>query len=77
MSSSLSEAPAPPAPADPVAGQRTATHELWQLLRRPFNVVEAVDSVLGLSPNVVKQLTGAMLATCKEAEHLLKELTQD
>ncbi len=35
-------------------------------------MVEAVDSVLGLSPNVVKQLTGAMVATCTEAEHLLK-----
>ncbi|HEY8057651.1 MAG TPA: hypothetical protein VID94_02825, partial [Acidimicrobiales bacterium] len=55
----------------PASGERTATHELWDLLRRPFNVVEAVDSVLGLSPNVVKQLTGAMLATCTEAEHLL------
>jgi hypothetical protein len=75
VSSSLSEAPAPPteaAEATPAAGQHTATHELWSLLRRPFNVVEAVDSVLGLSPNVVKQLTGAMLATCTEAEHLLK-----
>ena len=56
---------------EPAPGERTATHELWELLRRPFNVVEAVDSVLGLSPNVVKQLTGAMLATCREAEALL------
>jgi hypothetical protein len=56
---------------EPAPGERTATHELWGLLRRPFNVVEAVDSVLGLSPNVVKQLTGAMLATCREAEDLL------
>ena len=56
---------------EPAPGERTATHELWTLLRRPFNVVEAVDSVLGLSPNVVKQLTGAMLATCREAEALL------
>jgi hypothetical protein len=72
VSSSLSE-PLTPAGVDPKAapGERTATHELWDLLRRPFNVVEAVDSVLGLSPNVVKQLTGAMLATCTEAEHLL------
>lgn len=52
-------------------GDRTATHELWDLLRRPFNVVEAVDSVLGLSPNVVRQLAGAVVATCAEAEHLL------
>ena len=72
MSSSLSD-PLTPAGLDPkpAPGERTATHELWDLLRRPFNVVEAVDSVLGLSPNVVKQLTGAMLATCTEAEHLL------
>jgi hypothetical protein len=70
VSSSLSDPPAPT--VEPVPGQRTATHELWDLLRRPFSVVEAVDSVLGLSPNVVKQLTGAILATCAEAEHLLK-----
>ena len=72
MSSSRSD-PSAPAGSDPkpAPGERTATHELWDLLRRPFNVVEAVDSVLGLSPNVVKQLTGAMLATCTEAEHLL------
>ena len=56
---------------EPTPGERSATHELWDLLRRPFNVVEAVDSVLGLSPNVVKQLSGAMLATCVEAEALL------
>jgi len=54
-------------------GRHTPTHELWGLLRRPFNVVEAVDAVLGLSPNVVRQLTGAMLATCDEAEELLAE----
>ncbi len=78
MSSSPSEPLAPgarPSSAgpdrEPVPGERTPTHELWELLRRPFNVVEAVDSVLGLSPNVVKQLTGAMLATCREAEALL------
>ena len=79
MSSSLSDLSAPtaaprraPVEPEPKPGERTATHELWDLLRRPFNVVEAVDSVLGLSPNVVKQLTGAMLATCAEAEYLLK-----
>jgi hypothetical protein len=64
VSSSPSEAPVE-------TGPRTPTHELWELLRRPFNVVEAVDAVLGLSPNVVRQLTGAMLATCDEARHLL------
>ncbi|MEL7209484.1 MAG: hypothetical protein AAGK32_14810, partial [Actinomycetota bacterium] len=35
-------------------------------------VVEAVDAVLGLSPNVARQLAGAMLATSDEAESLLK-----
>lgn len=58
------------------AGERTATHELWDLLRRPFNVVEGVDAVLGLSPNVVRQLTGAILATCPEAERLLTTIPQ-
>jgi len=77
VSSSRSE---PKAPAgldrEPAPGECTATHELWKLLRRPFNVVEAVDAVLGLSPNVVKQLTGAMLATCTEAEALLAATPQ-
>lgn len=61
---------------EPVTGERTATHDLWDLLLRPFNVVEAVDSVLGLSPNVVRQLSGAMLATCPEAEALLDTVPQ-
>jgi hypothetical protein len=50
----------------------TATHGVWERLRRPFDVVEAVDAVLGLSPNVARQLAGAMLATCEEAESLLQ-----
>jgi hypothetical protein len=61
---------------DAPPGERTPTHDLWALLRRPFNVVEAVDAVLGLSPNVVRQLTGAMLATCVEAEELLASTPQ-
>ena len=50
----------------------SATHVIWERLRRPFDVVEAVDAVLGLSPNVARQLAGAMLATCDEAEALLQ-----
>lgn len=49
----------------------SATHTVWERLRRPFDVVEAVDAVLGLSPNVARQLAGAMLATSPEAEELL------
>lgn len=49
----------------------SATHTVWARLRRPFDVVEAVDAVLGLSPNVARQLAGAMLATSPEAEGLL------
>src|SRR5215211_5671254 len=49
----------------------TATKALWERLRRPFDVVEMVDAVLGLSPNVARQLAGTMLATSPEAESLL------
>ena len=49
----------------------TGTHRLWARIRRPYNVVEALDGVLGLSPNVARQLAGAMLATSSEAESLL------
>ena len=48
-----------------------ATRALWNRLRRPFDVVEMVDAVLGLSPNVARQLAGTMLATSTEAEALL------
>jgi hypothetical protein len=53
------------------AGAVSATHRIWARLRRPFAVEEAVDAVLGLSPAVARQLAGAMLATCDEAEVLL------
>ena len=49
----------------------TATHQVWSRIRRPFDVAEAVDAVLGLSPNVARQLAGTMLATSAEAELLL------
>jgi hypothetical protein len=52
----------------------SATHRLWARLRRPFAVDEAVDGVLGLSPAVARQLAGAMLATCDEAEALLQSM---
>ena len=52
-------------------GQPDATRALWARLRRPFDVVVMVDAVLGLSPNVVRQLAGTMLATSTEAESLL------
>ena len=53
------------------SGQPDATTALWGRLRRPFDVVAMVDAVLGLSPNVVRQLAGTMLATSGEAETLL------
>src|SRR4051794_27501034 len=52
-------------------GPPEATSALWARLRRPFDVVAMVDAVLGLSPNVVRQLAGTMLATSTEAERLL------
>lgn len=52
----------------------TGTERLWARIRRPYNVVEALDAVLGLSPNVARQLAGAMLATSDEAEDLLEAM---
>lgn len=59
-------------PASELQGSGTdATRALWGRIRRPFDVVAMVDAVLGLSPNVVRQLAGTMLATSTEAENLL------
>ncbi len=48
-----------------------ATSELWQRLARPFDTAATVDALLGLSPEVVEQLVGVLVATCDEAEALL------
>lgn len=50
------------------------THELWQLLRRPFDLAEVVDAALGLPETTVDQLIGSRLATCPEAERLLQRM---
>ena len=50
------------------------THELWQLLRRPFDLAEVVDAALGLPEETVDQLIGSRLATCPEAERLLARM---
>lgn len=51
-----------------------ATTQLWARLRRPFDVVEIVDALLGLSPNMARQLAGTMMATSAEAEALLERM---
>jgi hypothetical protein len=51
-----------------------ATAEIWKRLRRPFDVVEIVDAMLGLSPNTARQLAGTMMATSPEAEVLLDRM---
>lgn len=48
-----------------------ATAELWSRLARPFDMAATVDAVFGLSPEVVEQLAGVLVATCDEAEALL------
>jgi hypothetical protein len=50
------------------------THELWQLLRRPFDLAEVVDAALGLPEATVDQLIGSRLATCPESERLLHRM---
>jgi hypothetical protein len=56
-----------------VATAATATDELWSRLARPFVLVEVVDALLGLSTDVVQQLSGVVVATCDEAGALLEE----
>jgi hypothetical protein len=51
-----------------------ATAQIWARLRRPFDVVEIVDALLGLSPNTARQLAGTMVATGPEAELLLDRM---
>jgi hypothetical protein len=51
-----------------------ATAQIWARLRRPFDVVEIVDAMLGLSPNTARQLAGTMVATGPEAEDLLDRM---
>jgi hypothetical protein len=48
--------------------------EIWSRLARPFNVPETVDALLGLSPTVVRQFIGAVLATSNEAHSLLDQM---
>ena len=57
--------------ADPFEASLDATSELWQRLSRPFDTAATVDALLGLSPEVVEQLVGVLVATCDEAEALL------
>jgi len=51
-----------------------ATAQLWARLRRPFDVIEIVDALLGLSPNTAHQLMGTIMATCDEVEVLLERM---
>lgn len=56
---------------DPFDASIDATGELWDRLARPFDPGTTVDALLGLSPEVVEQLVGVLVATCDEAEALL------
>lgn len=56
---------------DPFEATLGGTRELWQRLARPFDTGTTVDAMLGLSPDVVEQLVGVLVATCDEAEALL------
>lgn len=52
---------------DPNAASRL----LWDHLTRPRDTVDAAQTLFGLAPVITRQLMGAVLATCPEAEHLL------
>lgn len=61
---------------DPFDASLEATSELWSRLARPFETAVTVDALLGLSPDVVDQLVGVLIATCDEAEQLLEHMTK-
>ena len=58
----------PPISSDP------PLQRIWERLSRPFNTPETVDAILGLSPAVVRQLVGAMIATSDEAIELMQAM---
>lgn len=58
----------------PKATGTSPTHDLWSLLRRPFDLAEVVDAALGLPEETVDQLIGSRLATCAESERLLTRM---
>jgi hypothetical protein len=51
-----------------------ATIELWERLARPFEPAGALEAVTGLHPSGARQLTGAQLATSREADTLLDRM---
>lgn len=51
--------------------RHAATRMLWDNLSRPFPVRDAARALFGLSPEVIRQLAGALVATSPEAEALL------
>ncbi len=57
---------------DPFSASLEPTAELWRRLSRPFDMAPTVDALLGLSPDVVEQLAGVLVATCGEAETLIQ-----
>jgi hypothetical protein len=59
---------------DPFAASLVATERLWGRLSRPYDTATTVDALLGLSPDVVEQLVGVLVATCDEAEALLEQM---
>ncbi len=55
------------APPDPAASLTS----IWSRLARPFNTLETVDAILGLSAKVIRQHVGVTLATSPEATGLI------
>ena len=51
-----------------------STRVLWSRLARPFVLEQTVDALLGLSPDLARQLAGTLVTTSPEAEQLLEEM---
>lgn len=73
MSSLPSEVATAPT-AVPLEVDGSATRALWRRLARPFDLEHTVDALLGLSPDISRQLSGTLLSTSPEAQQLLDEM---
>lgn len=62
--------------SNPLTSSDPPLERIWGRLSRPFNTPETVDAILGLSPAVVRQLVGALIATSDEAIELIQAMPQ-
>lgn len=53
---------------------RTPAEQLWDELALPLDSVRVAESLLGLTPIAAKLMSGVILASCPEVDHLIDEM---